>query len=66
MGDGYDKREKGKRDKFIVPYMGKIYSQGATEIVSMGMEFLFADPVKLAKEDPEYFDFMIDLLRGIL
>lgn len=64
LGDDYDRRETTRRDKFISAYMGKDYGGRATEIVSMGMEYMYAKPARLAKEDPGYFDFMYNLLRG--
>jgi SPP1 gp7 family putative phage head morphogenesis protein len=65
----YKKDEKTKPDKFLSPYMGKQYytSSGqrlASEILSMGLEYFYDDPAELAKEDPEYFDFIYDLVRG--
>ena len=35
----------------------------ATEIVSMGLERMYRDPVAFAKADPEYFDFIWNLQR---
>jgi hypothetical protein len=35
----------------------------ASEVISMGVEYLYSDPVKFAKDDPDYFDFMFDVLR---
>ena len=35
----------------------------ASEVISMGVEYLYGDPVKFAKDDPDYFDFMFDILR---
>ncbi len=37
-----------------------------TEIVAMGAEALYRDPGKFAENDPEYFDFIVSLLRGEL
>ena len=37
-----------------------------TELVSMGMEELYLNPVKFAEQDREFFDFIIALLRGDL
>ena len=46
-------------------YMGKYYSgAGHTEVISMGMERLMLDPVGFAKQDPDYFEFILDLLQG--
>lgn len=60
----YGPGEMAKRDKFLDPYMGKIYPHGATEIVSMGMEWMWVDPAAFAARDPDYFTFIFDLLRG--
>ena len=47
-------------------YTGKTYNDGATEIISMGLESLYQDPVAFAKADPEFFDFMMGILDGEL
>ena len=60
----YHETEVAKPDKFIDPYIGKVYFTGETEIISMGLEFMFDNPRKFAQEDPEYFMFMYDTLRG--
>lgn len=61
---GYAPHEIARKDKFISPYMGKDYGGQYTEIVSMGLEYLYATPEQFAIEDPDYFDFMVDLVRG--
>jgi hypothetical protein len=65
LGKGHARSEVTRRDKFISPYMGKDYNRTATEIVSMGMEYFSENPVTFAKEDPDYFDFIFNLLRGL-
>jgi hypothetical protein len=60
----YRAGEVAQSDKFINPYMGKRYNDGSTEIISMGLEYFFSDPLKLAKDDPDYFMFMYDVLRA--
>lgn len=58
--------EKAYPDKFINPYVGKIYSNGSTEVLSMGLE-QFADKKKLArfmKQDREHFLFVLGVLRS--
>ena len=68
IGPGYGVVEFAKKDDFITPYMGKIYEAGRpgapTEIVSMGLQHYTKSTAILAKEDPEYFDFIYNLLRG--
>lgn len=48
-------------------YMGRDYKAAwkTTEILTMGMERLFNTPVEFAKNDPEYFKFLIQLLQKI-
>ena len=60
----YGKGEVAKPDKFIDPYMGKIYKGGGTEIISMGLEQMWDNPAKFANEDPEYFDFILMTLEN--
>jgi hypothetical protein len=71
----YSSDEKARPDKFFDPYCGKVYAFGknadystayASEIMSMGMERLFTDPVNFAKDDKEYFNFVIANMRGLL
>lgn len=65
---GYRNDEKARPDKFANPYAGKVYGtvgkQDYTEVISMAVEALYADPYKFALEDPEYFDFILTVLRG--
>lgn len=54
----YHSDEFCKIDKFIDPYMGKLYSD-ATELISMGIELMYKDPSKLYVEDPEMFEWIL-------
>jgi hypothetical protein len=71
-GRGYSSNERTRLDKFIEPYMGKDYMSRwgkknyryATEILSMGLEMFYKDPYRLASEDPEYFNFVLSVVRG--
>jgi SPP1 gp7 family putative phage head morphogenesis protein len=48
-------------------YVGKDYGLNeATEIISMGVDKMYTDTLKFAKTDPEYFDFILGVLRGEL
>lgn len=61
----YRDDEVAKPDKWPRPYMGKkTKSDKNSEILSMGMEMMYKDPIGFAKKDPEYFAFMHDTLRG--
>lgn len=56
--------ELTKVDKFIHPYMGKVYKvDKATEVLSMGLELMHGNPAYLAKKDPEMFDFIYKVVR---
>ena len=52
LGNGYGRDEKSRKDDFISPYMGKDYHGTAYELVSMGFEYAYTDPFKLAT-DPD-------------
>lgn len=70
---GYGDNEVTKKDKFESPYMGKDYDrQGmtqtgrSTEILSMGVEYLWTNPREFLKKDPDYFEFILrDILERI-
>ena len=61
LGGGYDKKEKARRDKFISMYMGKDYNGYAYELVSMGFQYAYTDPLKLMKDED-----MAEWVLGIL
>lgn len=46
-------------------YVGKFYA-GDTEIIAMGLEALFLDPVGFAISDPEFFRFIVGILSGLI
>jgi hypothetical protein len=58
-----DDMEKVFGDKNLAAYCGKRYPGGDTEIVSMGLEMLYRDPVGFAKADPEYFALIVGILQ---
>lgn len=61
LGEGYDKKEKARRDKFVKMYMGKDYGGYAYELVSMGFELAFADPLTIMQDED-----MCEWILGIL
>lgn len=74
-GNSYESYEEGYKDQFDLAfgdersgyYTGKIYDGGrATEILSMGVELLFKDPLGFAARDPEYCAFIVGILQGTL
>ena len=61
LGTGYGRNEKSRFDEFINPYMGKDYGETAYEIVSMGFELGYTDPLRLLKDRD-----MAELIYGLL
>ena len=51
LGPGYDRTEVSRFDKFLHKYMGKDYGGSAYELVSMGFEYAYTAPDKLAKDE---------------
>lgn len=69
----YDAHEMGRKDNFgklwgedssRAYYAGKSYGDKDTEILSMGLDTLYDDPVGFAKKDPEYFELIVGVLEG--
>ena len=69
---GYKKEELALPDKWVERggslYSGKVYTNRsgdyATEILSMGMERLFADVLVFAEKDRTYFEHAVLMIRG--
>jgi hypothetical protein len=56
---GYDDDEVTQPDRFVDPYIGKRYAgDGYTEVISMGLQLMYEDPIRMAKDDPDYFNFI--------
>jgi hypothetical protein len=57
--------EVALKGKFPDPYVGKLYPGDiATEIVSTGVHSYIADPVSFARDRPEHFKFIFDVMHG--
>lgn len=70
----YKDNEIAMPDKFKSPYTGKVYSwtnegsgkyerHAATEVVSMGLQYMYEDAEQFMKDDPDFFDFTYELMR---
>ena len=58
--------EKVYEDDFLDPYVGKVYEMtGDTEIISMGMQWMYNDPVGFHEKDPDHFDLILRILKGV-
>jgi hypothetical protein len=44
-------------------YMGRLYADQATEILTMGIERLMTDPREFLDNDPEYFRFILRIFH---
>lgn len=60
-----DEFRKAFPNPVMAAYAGKYYNGfRATEIISMGVELLFSNPLAFARSDPEFCRFIIGVLRG--
>lgn len=50
LGTGYAKSEVTRKDDFLSSYMGKDYGGDAYELVSMGFQYAFTEPLTLMKD----------------
>ena len=66
QASGYGEEEMGVPGRFLDPYAGKVYPEAAraTEMVSLGVEWMLTDPIRFAREAPEHFKFTWDVLHG--
>jgi len=76
----YENDEFGVKDEFAVPYIGKYYTEPslawkpgmpvnwenvyASEVISMGVQYIYENPAYFAQRDPDMFDFIFDVLRA--
>jgi hypothetical protein len=51
-------------DELSAAYVGKTYPDGETEVISMGLEMLYTDPIGFCAKDPEYAAFVINLVSS--
>jgi len=52
------------KDNFTDVYAGKVYTDiDSTELISMGLEYFYTDSLAFAKADPDYFEFILDIVR---
>lgn len=71
-GSKYGDNERGRKDKFDEAfgdagwYVGKDYGRRSTEILSMGLQKLYEDPLTFAEKDPEYLKYVLGILDGSL
>lgn len=65
LGPGYRPDETTRRDDFSDPYMGKDYGGACFELVSMGFEYVFTDPERFRRNDPEMYQWTLGILAGI-
>lgn len=73
---GYQDWELGRVDKFdkLFPelasayYVGKVYPEHmrSSEVLSMGLQALYDNPVRFASVDPEFFKLVVGILTGAI
>lgn len=70
FGHGYDPDEFGNEDKFWGPsakYCGKYYAgQSASEVLSMGLQYLYQDPIGFHDGAPEHFRYTLAAIHGFI
>jgi len=65
VGEGYEDHEVYLPSKALFSnYSAKWYSGTATELVSVGVEQLYADAARFATKSPEHFKYVVGILRG--
>src|SRR5690606_2280943 len=65
---GYKPDEVAYTDDFVDPYAGRFYTKNgkatgelrSTELITMGLQQLYENPAKFAKQDPEYAQWILE------
>ena len=67
---GKDANEKGRKDRFLDAYTGKDYiangKRYATEVLSMGLQYLVTNPYEFYKSDRQHFMMTVGLMKGMV
>jgi hypothetical protein len=66
-GDFYGGDERALPGNFFDPYVGKVYDEGYTEVIAMGLQF-FDSPTgmrQLYERDREHFLFIVGILNSL-
>lgn len=66
MGSGYEPAEIGAKDGFRTAYTGKFYGHNSSEVLSMGVQWLYSDAANFYKESPKHFAYTLAALHGLL
>lgn len=66
LGKGYEKYEVATQNGFKNAYTGKYYSGSATEILSMGLQHMYEDPVGFAEQSPDHFNYTAAVMQGLI
>jgi hypothetical protein len=61
--NSYEPHEVAFQDRFMDPYVGKLYRSGqATEVMSMGLQYLYENPMKFRQLDPDHYYLTLGLI----
>jgi hypothetical protein len=64
--DAYQPYEVAFRDRFRDPYVGKVYRDASnTEVMSMGLQYLYENPLRFRSEDPEHYYLTLGLIAHV-
>jgi hypothetical protein len=66
LGASYGNYEVATGDHFKDKYTGKHYDRESSEILSMGMQYLFNDATEFSFRDPDHFKYTVGVLQGVI
>ena len=66
LGYNYLANEIGAKNGFMDTYTGKFYDSYASEVLSMGVQQLYINPLYFARTSPEHFKYTIAALKGLI
>jgi hypothetical protein len=66
LGSGYEAQEIGSKNGFGSPYTGKYYDHHSSEVVSMGLQAMYDDPIGFYTRHRDHFRYTLAALHGFL
>lgn len=66
LGAAYEPHEVANKDGFKEKYVAKFYNYDASEVISMGLQYMFEDSIGFLRDSPEHFHYTLAAIRGML
>jgi hypothetical protein len=66
LGGGHEPDEFGAKDKLVDGYAGKWYEYDSSEVLSMGLQSMYEDPIGFYRDCPDHFKYTMAAIHGLI